>query len=96
MLLNIYLGISLATFILFTLEIGKLEHEIKMKFKDRFKPKIDKIGLIFTYIKLMILCFIPIFNILWLIMLGYYFLVDDSKLVNMNEINKSIENKIKE
>jgi hypothetical protein len=95
MLLKIYLGISIATVILFVLEMWKIEHEIKVRHKN-FKPKTDKVGLLFTYIKLVILCFIPIFNIIWFSYIAYCFLIDDSILVNKDEIDKAVAKKIKE
>lgn len=95
MLLNIYLSISFATVILFILEIKSLEHEIKMTYKN-FKPKTDKFGLLLTSIKLIILCFIPVLNIIWFGCIAYCFLINDSILINRNELNKAVEKKIKE
>lgn len=65
--LYIYLGISILTFIIFSLTSASLIHVAKSKIKDLpDKYEKDKAGLINSYLKLFIISFIPFVNIFFL------------------------------
>lgn len=92
MLLKIYLGISIVSFIFMMLAVQNASHTVKLKFKDKLsnKKKADKVGLMFNYIKMLILCFIPIYNI---VMFGFAFslFMNNEKLIKMSNIEEAIE-----
>lgn len=72
MLLNIYLGISGVTLVLFILHnlsgINRAKH--KLKDENLYSEKHnDFAGLLLSWIKIVIISFIPIYNILMLIVL---------------------------
>jgi hypothetical protein len=72
----------------------RLVHYIKTEYKGKFnKDNKDRLGLFFFYIKLVIICFIPIFNII-LLFIGFYFFVvcNDEKILEKIKINKEFIN----
>lgn len=89
MLLKIYLGISVLTFVLYTLINFSLQNKIKRKYTDKMKEnknkKKDVFGVIFSWLRLVIMSFIPIYNILLLIVI----------IFKSDEIMNEGENKIK-
>jgi hypothetical protein len=91
MLLKIYLGISISSFVLLKLAGWNMAHIVKMKFKDKLnkEKKSDKIGLMFNYIKMLILCFIPIYNIIMFIM-AFQFFMNVDKLIEKSNIEEVI------
>jgi len=92
MLLKIYLGFSITSFVLMILAVQNATHTVKLRFKDKLtdKKKVDKLGLIFNYIKMLILCFIPIYNI---IMFGFAFslFMNNEKLIKMSNVENIID-----
>jgi hypothetical protein len=79
MILYIYLGISILTLVLFLLTNSSLIHTVKGKIKDLpDKHDKDKVGLIGSYVKLVVISFIPLVNVFFLFLL----------LFCGNEINK--------
>lgn len=92
MLLKIYLGFSIISFILMILAVSNATHTVRMRFKDKLndKPKTDNVGLIFNYIKMLILCFIPIYNI---VMFGFAFslFMNNEKLIKVSNIENIID-----
>lgn len=87
MILYIYLGISMLAFILLLLKNISLVHNAKLKLKD-FEEVNDKdiAGSISSYLKLAVICFIPLINIVML------FIV----LFCENELNKRADKLIDE
>ena len=73
MLLKIYLGISVLTFVLYTLINFSLQNKMKRKYADKMKEnknkKKDISGVVFSWLRLVIMSFIPIYNILLLFVL---------------------------
>lgn len=73
MLLKIYLGISILTLVLYVLTNFSLQNRMKRKYADKIKEKLNKkkdiSGIIFSWLRLVILSFIPIYNILLLLIL---------------------------
>lgn len=70
MILYIYLGVSILTFIVFVLTNASLIHTAKGKIKDLpNKHEKDKAGLVISYLKLFIISFIPIVNVFFLFIL---------------------------
>lgn len=73
MLFRIYLGISILTFVLYTLQNFSLQNKIKRKYANKIKEKLNKkkdiSGIIFSWLRLVVLSFIPIYNILLLLIL---------------------------
>jgi flagellar biosynthesis protein FlhB len=92
MLLKIYLGFSITSFILMILAVSNATHTVRMRFKDKLteKPKTDKVGLIFNYIKMIILCFIPVYNIVMFVM-AFSLFMNSEKLIKMSNVEKAIE-----
>jgi cadmium resistance protein CadD (predicted permease) len=92
MLLKIYLGFSITSFVLILLAVSNATHTVRIRFRDKLndKPKTDKIGLMFYYIKMLILCFIPVYNIVMFVMAFSLFMNSD-KLIKMSNIEESIE-----
>ena len=89
MLLKIYLGISVLTFVLYTLIDFSLQNKMKHKYADKMKENKNKekdvFGVIFSWLRLVIMSFIPIYNILLLIVI----------IFKSDEIINEGENKIK-
>ncbi len=73
MLLKIYLGISILTLVLYTLVNFSLENKMKHKYADKIKEKKNKKknipDIIFSWLRLVVMSFIPIYNILLLLIL---------------------------
>ena len=70
MLLYIYLGVSILTFIVFLLTNASLIHAVKGKIKDLpDEHRKDKAGLVNSYLKLFIISFIPLVNVFFLFIL---------------------------
>lgn len=73
MLLKIYLGISILTLVLYTLTNFSLQNRMKRKYTDKIKEKLNKgkdiSGIIFSWLRLIVMSFIPIYNILLLLIL---------------------------
>ena len=73
MLLKIYLGISILTLVLYTLTNFSLQNRMKRKYTDKIKEKLnngkDISGIIFSWLRLIVMSFIPIYNILLLLIL---------------------------
>ena len=70
MLLKIYLGISVLTLVLYTLLNFSLQNKMKRKYADKINEKKNKkkdiSGVVFSWLRLVIMSFIPIYNILLL------------------------------
>jgi hypothetical protein len=62
-LLYIYLGISVLTFILFTLTVVKISKEFKRRYPNIKAPKSPLVDHLLTYLKVLLLCFLPIANV---------------------------------
>lgn len=92
MLLKIYLGFSIISFVLMILAVSNATHTVRMRFKDKLndKPKTDKVGLIFNYIKMLILCFIPVYNIVMFVM-AFSLFMNGEKLIKMSNVEESLE-----
>jgi len=92
MLLKIYLGFSIISFILMILAVSNATHTVRMRYKDKLndKKKTDKLGLMFNYIKMLILCFIPIYNIVMFIM-AFSLFMNSEKLIKMSNVEETIE-----
>lgn len=87
MLLKIYLGISVLTFVLYTLINFSLQNKVKRKYADKMKEnknkKKDVSGVIFSWLRLVIMSFIPIYNILLLIVIIF----KSDEIMNKGENN---------
>lgn len=92
MLLKIYLGFSITSFILMMLAVSNATHTVRMRYKDKLNntKKTDKLGLMFNYIKMLILCFIPIYNIVMFIM-AFSLFMNSEKLIKMSNVEETIE-----
>ena len=69
MLLKIYLGISILTFVMYILTNMSLANRTKAKYGDKLKKKNKKKdvpGVILSYTKIIIQCFLPLWNIVLL------------------------------
>lgn len=73
MLLKIYLGISVLTLVLYTLVNFSLQNKMKRKYADKINEKKNKkkdiSGVVFSWLRLVIMSFIPIYNMLLLFVL---------------------------
>ena len=63
MILNIYIGFSLLTFILYLFAITAISINVKVNYNYSSKEKISAFEFIFILIRLFITSFIPVFNI---------------------------------
>ena len=75
MLLKIYLGISVLVFVLFVLQNLSGVNRAKNKYGDelsKYGKQKDVAGSILSWLKLVIISFIPIYHILMLIVLVFY------------------------
>lgn len=75
MLLKIYLGISVLTLILFALQNLSGINRVKNKYGDeldKFEENKDITGTIMAWLKMAIVSFIPLYNILMLIILIFF------------------------
>ena len=68
MLLYIYLGISIITFLLFVLTNISIIHMAKVKYGSKIPKdnKPDVAGEVLSYIKIAVICFIPLVNMFFL------------------------------
>lgn len=64
-LLYIYLGISVITFILHTFTSWKVAYEFKNKYPNIKIPKTHPMNKIFQLFKLVLICFMPIVNLIF-------------------------------
>lgn len=73
MLLKIYLGISVLTIVLYILQIFSFQNRVKHKYTNKIKEKKNKKkdihGEVIFWLRLVIVSFIPICNILLLIVI---------------------------
>ena len=95
MILYIYLGISLVTLILLILTNLSGVHNIKRKYGDKL-PKDqnqDIAGIILSWIKLIFISFIPLYNILMLLLLIFKpeLFSDKAEEVIKNAIEKEMK-----
>lgn len=75
MLLKIYLIVSILTLILFALQNLSGINRVKNRYGDeldKFKGKKDVAGIIMVWLKMVIISFIPLYNILMLIILIFF------------------------
>lgn len=94
LLLKVYLCISILSFLFYLLLMLRTEHILKKKYKDKLKDnKSDKVGVFFAYIRLIILCLIPIYNIIVFISGFYLFVIDNEEaIIKKYKLDKAIEN----
>lgn len=94
MLLKIYLGISMLTLVLYTLTNFSLQNRMKRKYADKIKEKLnqkkDISGIIFSWLRLVVLSFIPIYNILLLFVL--IFKSDEIMLQGEEKVKEALYN----
>lgn len=94
MLLKIYLGISILTLVLYTLTNFSLQNRMKRKYADKIKEKLnqkkDISGIIFSWLRLVVLSFIPIYNILLLFVL--IFKSDEIMLQGEEKVKEALYN----
>lgn len=91
MLLKIYLGISVLTLILFALQNLSGINRVKNKYGDeldKFEENKDITGTIMAWLKMAIVSFIPLYNILMLIILIFF----TSKLTE--KIDENVKNAV--
>lgn len=94
MLLKIYLGISILTFILYTLQNFSLQNKMKRKYANKIKEKLNKkkdiSGIIFSWLRLAILSLVPIYNILLLLIL--IFKSDEIMIEGEKQVKEALYN----
>ena len=94
MLLKIYLGISVLTLVLYTLLNFSLQNKMKRKYADKINEKKNKkkdiSGVVFSWLRLVIMSFIPIYNILLLFVL--IFKSDEIMLQGEEKIKEALYN----
>lgn len=87
MLLNIHLGISIVTFVLYVLQNLSLQNRIEQKYGDKLKEnqtrKKDISGAILSWLRLVVMSFTPIYNILLLIVIVF---MSDKIVVKSDEM----------
>lgn len=91
MLLKIYLGISVLTLILFALQNLSGINRVKNKYGDeldKFEENKDITGTIMAWLKMAIVSFIPLYNILMFIILIFF----TSKLTE--KIDENVKNAV--
>lgn len=74
MLLKIYLGISILTLICYVLANFSTMQRVRNKYKeqlDTIETKTDLAGIILSWLKIVIISFIPIYHILMLIVIVF-------------------------
>ncbi|MCD7996486.1 MAG: hypothetical protein LUH21_04550 [Clostridiales bacterium] len=92
MIFKIYLVISSVTFILYLLKDVSLTRLAKEKCNTGKNVNKDITGILFAYLKLLVISFIPIFNILFLIVI--LFMEDKLNKEANRIINEAIKNKL--
>lgn len=94
MLLKIYLGISVLTLVLYTLLNFSLQNKMKRKYADKINEKKNKkkdiSGVVFSWLRLVIMSFIPIYNILLLFVL--IFKSDEIMLQGEEKVKEALYN----
>lgn len=91
MLLELYLGISIITLIVFILTIKSLENQAINKYEDRFKQvdkmhKKDAAGQILSCLQMLIVSFVPILNIMLLLVV----------IFNYSDLRKEVFEKLEQ
>lgn len=91
MLLELYLGISIITLIVFILTIKSLENQAINKYEDRFKQvdkmhKKDAAGQILSCLQMLIVSFVPILNIMLLLVI----------IFNYSDLRKKVFEKLEQ